>query len=484
MAAEKRSQRAHMAIFPSEGMGHLIPFLEFSKRLALFHNFSITFITTATESHVSPAQAAYVQLLTSSSSHHIRFIQLPKAEEEEEQGISHIERVLKMMDRTKSLMEDVLKSLLGSSPPISAFITDMFRTHLLHISAKLHIPSYILFASNAALVSLMLHLPKLVSEIQVPFKELEFPVKVPGFPPIPPTDLPTPLQDRLDPHFDWFLSHSAGLREANGILINTFEELESQSIKALVEGKVLTATHMPSIYPIGPLISSPMLESDRVRFVEDDRAECLKWMDEQSVCSVVFVAFGSRARLSAAQIMELALGLEASGQRFLWALCGPLTPSSGSIPISQLLPEGFESRTKDRGLVVTSWAPQIPILAHPSTGGFLSHCGWNSTLESISHGIPMIAWPIAAEQRMNSFILVNDIKVAIEAKRGSEGIVRREEVERVVKSLMDGHEGVKKKTRIRELKDSAEKALAEGGSSYKAMANVAAVWKESATATV
>jgi len=172
------------------------------------------------------------------------------------------------------------------------------------------------------------------------------------------------------------------------------------------------------------------------------------------------------------------LGLEASGHRFLWVL---RSPSSGflsieEIEISQLLPEGFESRIQDRGLVVASWAPQIPVLSHPSTGGFLSHCGWNSTLESISHGVPMICWPLFAEQRMNRLLLVDEFKVGIPAKMESDDFVKRGEVERVVRELMEGEDGMRVRARVKELKEAAVSALKEGGSSYKAMAAAVSEW--------
>eukprot|EP01018_Ginkgo_biloba_P004615 Gb_10318 [translate_table: standard] len=474
------ARKPHVAIFPSPAMGHLIPLAEFAKRLAIHHHFSITFITH--RGSPSSPQAIYMNRLASSGLD-IRISQISEVEIEEEEDMRIETRVSKVIEKSKESVEGVLKSIQDSCSPVSAFIIDFFCTAMLDVGAIFHIPTYIFFPSPAAVLCLMFQLPRLVSEIQGSFEDVDFPITVAGLPPFPATDLPTPLLDRSNSAFNWFVYHCSRLKEATGIFINTFQDLESECIKAMVEGKVLSSNEMPSIYPVGPLISTPLLEGERLS-VEEDKAECLIWLDRQPPSSVLYISFGSGWTLTAPEILELAFGLEGSGQRFLWVLRTPLPPnqtnsffSVAKPDVPRLLPEGFESRTKDRGLVVTSWAPQIPILAHPSTGGFLSHCGWNSTLESISHGIPMIAWPIAAEQRMNSFILVNDIKVAIEAKRGSEGIVRREEVERVVKSLMDGHEGVKKKTRIRELKDSAEKALAEGGSSYKAMANVAAVWK-------
>ena len=145
--------------------------------------------------------------------------------------------------------------------------------------------------------------------------------------------------------------------------------------------------------------------------------------------------------------------------------------------MSQLLPEGFEIRNKDRGLIVALWAPQIPVLSHPSTVGLISHCCWNSTLESISHGVPIISWPLFAEQRMNRLLLLNEFKVAIAVEMESDdNLVRRGEVERAVKELMEGESGMRVRARVKEMKEKGVSALKEGGSSYKAMAAAVSEW--------
>ena len=113
----------------------------------------------------------------------------------------------------------------------------------------------------------------------------------------------------------------------------------------------------------------------------------------------------------------MARGLEMSGQRFLWVVPGPpggeeddgQKPDAG---LGALLPEGFLARTKGKGLVVEAWAPQREVLAHGAVGGFVTHCGWNSVLEAIMGGVPMLAWPMYAEQRMNKVFLV-DLRLAV-----------------------------------------------------------------------
>nr|ASU43996.1 UDP-glycosyltransferase UGT5 [Picea glauca] len=468
------SRKPHVAIFPSAGMGHLIPSAEFAKRLSADHGFTVTFITCKWMFSGFRLQQAYSERIASLRGFDVRFVQLPHVEIEEEAQHMKVETLVsKLLEKSKGFVESALTSLQidDSFSPLSAFITDFFCSTMFDVTAKLHIPTYLFFTSPASLLSVMLCLPKLASETQVSFKDADFSIEVAGVPPIPAKDLPTPVQDRSDEVFYWFVHHSSRLREATGILLNTFEELESEQIKALREGKVNPSDprRMPHIYPVGPLISSSPVEYE---------ADCLKWLDNQAPSSVLFVSFGSGVVMSREQITELALGLDASGHRFLWVLRSPSSTflSINDSDVSELLPQGFEDRCKDRGVVVPSWAPQIPILSHPSTRGFLSHCGWNSSLESISHGVPMIAWPVFAEQKMNKILLVNDFKVALEAKMDSDGFVKREEVERAVRELMEGEAGMAVRERTRELKEKAASALAEGGSSYKAMADAVSDW--------
>lgn len=124
-----------------------------------------------------------------------------------------------------------------------------------------------------------------------------------------------------------------------------------------------------------------------------------------------------------------------------------------------------------------SWAPQAKILGHSSTGGFLTHCGWNSTLESVVEGIPLIAWPLYAEQKMNAVMLAEDLKVASRPKADENGFVGRVEIANMVKRLMEGEEGKGLRSRMKELKDAAAKVLSQDGSSTEALAQVAGKWQ-------
>lgn len=261
---------------------------------------------------------------------------------------------------------------------------------------------------------------------------------------------------------------------AEGIAINSFEELEAaDALKALVTDE----PGKPRVYPVGPLIQTGSSG-------DDEGSECLKWLDGQPSGSVLFVSFGSGGTLSSKQLNELAFGLELSGQRFMWVVRSPSDipdggyfMSGGQVDSMSFLPAGFLERTKEPGFVVPSWAPQAQILSHCSTGGFLTHCGWNSTLETAVHGVPVIAWPLFAEQKMNSVTLTEGIKVGFRVSMDENGIVGREEIARVVKRLFEEEEGKSARIRIRDIKDAAANALSKDGCSTKTLDELASKLK-------
>ncbi|KAK1409117.1 hypothetical protein QVD17_35642 [Tagetes erecta] len=173
------------------------------------------------------------------------------------------------------------------------------------------------------------------------------------------------------------------------------------------------------------------------------------------------------------QLEEIAAGLERSGQRFLWVVRKPPpvenekeSSSDGTeFEIDDILLEGFLTRTRDRGLVVKNWAPQLAVLEHESVGGFVSHCGWNSSLEAIVCGVPMVAWPLYAEQRMNREYLVEEMKVALRLTMSADGFVAADVVEETLRKLMEGEEGRAVRNQVLEMSRKAKAAVEDGGSS-------------------
>uniref|UniRef100_A0A0E0KHX4 Glycosyltransferase n=1 Tax=Oryza punctata TaxID=4537 RepID=A0A0E0KHX4_ORYPU len=133
---------------------------------------------------------------------------------------------------------------------------------------------------------------------------------------------------------------------------------------------------------------------------EDGEDDTVRWLDAQPTKSIVYVALGSEVPLGVEQVHELALGLELTGTRFLWALRKP-----SGVSDADLLPAGFEERTRGRGVVATRWVPQMSILAHAAVGAFLTHCGWSSTIEGLMFGHPLIMLPISGDQGSNARLI-------------------------------------------------------------------------------
>ncbi|XP_054780081.1 hydroquinone glucosyltransferase-like isoform X2 [Prosopis cineraria] len=306
------------------------------------------------------------------------------------------------------------------------------------------------------------------------FRELSQPLKLPGCVTFQGKDLPGPVQERSSESYRTFLHASKQLRFADGIIVNSFVDLEREAITALQESN---NNKYPLLYPVGPILQTVSTNKNNT-----NSSECLTWLENQPRNSVLYVSFGSGGTLSHDQLHELALGLEMSGHKFLWVIRAPSASPSSAYLCAQkenpfdYLPKGFIDRTKGQGYMVPSWAPQIEVLRHGSIGGFLTHCGWNSVLEAIVNGKPMIVWPLFAEQRMNAVMLTGHFKVAVRPKgdeNKNNGIVERDEVARVVKIVMEGEEGRELRRRILVFKEAADKTISEEGTSTRTLSNLA-----------
>jgi len=241
---------------------------------------------------------------------------------------------------------------------------------------------------------------------------------------------------------------------ASSIVINTSCELESDVMNALY-------SIFPSIYPIGPFASfinqSPQnhLASLNSNLWKED-TKCLEWLESKEPRSVVYVNFGSIAVMSQEKLLEFAWGLANSKKPFLWIIRPDLV-IGGSIVLSS----DFVNETSDRGLIA-SWCPQDKVLNHPSIGGFLTHCGWNSTTESICAGVPMLCWPFLGDQPTNCRFICNEWEIGLEIDIN----VKRDEVEKLVNELMVGEKGKLMRQKVIEFKRKVEEDTRPGGCSY------------------
>ncbi|KAE8678277.1 Anthocyanidin 5,3-O-glucosyltransferase [Hibiscus syriacus] len=471
-----------VVLYPSPPIGHVIAMVELGK-LLLTHQPSISVhILIATPPYQADSTAPYIAAVSSTVTS-IVFHKLPKVILPPSPTVTHHESLTFEVLRLNN--PNVLQALLSISKDykVRAFIMDFFCTVAFQVASGLNIPPYFFFTSGVSCLSSFLYLPTLHNKTTKSFKELKVLLNIPGLPPVPSADMPKPVLDRNDEVYEIFLNNSTYLPKAAGIIINSFESLESRAMEALSHGLCVPNGPTPPLYCIGPLIA----DIDRRSGVNscDGVPDCLLWLDKQPSKSVVFLCFGSLGLFSVQQLKEIAVGLERSGQRFLWVVRNP--PSENlSVAIKEqaepdleaLLPMGFLDRTRDMGKVVKSWAPQVTMLNHESIGGFVTHCGWNSVLESVCSGVPMVAWPLYAEQRFNRVLLVQEMKIALPMVESETGFVDSSEVEKGVRELMESEQGKLIRERTIAMEHDAMAAMREGGSSRLALAKLFESWKK------
>ncbi|RLM58560.1 UDP-glycosyltransferase 72B3-like [Panicum miliaceum] len=455
----------HVAMLATPGMGHLIPLAELARRLASRHGATATLLTFA--STASATQRAFLASLPPA----VASLRLPPVDLSDLPRGATIET--RMSEETARSVPAIAEALTKMETTcLVAFVTDIFGTDAFDAARAAGVGRRYLFnPTNLHMLSLLLRLPELDASVPGAFRDLDEPVRLTGCVPIPGAYILSPLQDKGDPCYRWMLHHAARCREADAILVNSFDAVEPEAAAVLCRKQ---ETGRPPVYNVGPLI---LTETDTK---SSPRAACLEWLDRQPARSVIFVSFGSGGALRTEQMRELALGLELSGQRFPWVVRSPSDEGAVSDNYYDaeskedpfvFLPEGFVERTKDVGFLVASWAPQIGLLAHEATGGFLTHCGWNSTLESLVHGAWRADGGMASHQ--NAVMLAEGIGAVIPVPEPK----RKETVARVVKELMAGEQkGAAVRATVAELQKAALEGLGEGGAATTALAEVVEKW--------
>jgi hypothetical protein len=453
------NEKTELIFIPSPGIGHLASSLEFAKILTnRYNNLYITVLCIKLPS--IPSSDSYINSFLASQSQ-IKLILLPQIEPPSQDLHKSPEFfILNYMESLKPHVKETIQTILPSSSSSSSnkvvgLVLDFFCVSMIDVGNELGIPSYLYVPSNVGFLSLMCSLQKRrIDEVydNSNTDDNNQLLNIPGL------SNETPINVLPDPcfHKDGYFAYyklAERFRETKGIIVNTFSDLEQHSIEALHDHD----EKIPPIYAIGPLLDlkgTPKLNLD-----QSQHDLILKWLDKQPNKSVVFLCFGSFGfQFVPSQIREIALGLKNSGVRFLWS----------NRAEKKVLPDGFFEWMELEGKgMICGWAPQVEILGHKAIGGFVSHCGWNSILESLWFGVPILTWPIYAEQQMNAFMMVKELGLSVELKidyrRGSDVIVAGE-IEKGLKSLMDSDNIVHKK--VNEIKELARNAVVDGGSSF------------------
>ncbi|XP_031269447.1 UDP-glycosyltransferase 88A1-like [Pistacia vera] len=470
-----------IVMYPSPAIGHLISMVELAK-LILNHRPSLSIhIIVFDPPYDAGSTAPYINKVYATIPS-IIFHHLPT--------ITLLPSIISSCQIPETLTFEVLllnnpnlhQALVSISNnyTIFAFIADFFCYAAQSVTAKFNFPTYEFFTSGAGCLSLMLCFPTIHKNTTKSFKDMDNLLHIPGVPPMPAKDMPQPFLERDDNVYQYFLDATIQLPRSAGIIVNTFESLEPRAVKAMTDG--LGAPDgplppLPPLYCIGPLIASDNRGGSSHGGGggdSDSKPEYLAWLDTQPIQSVVFLCFGSLGRFSAEQLKEIAVGLERSGQRFLWVV---KNPPQLDTDLDSIFPEGFLDRTRERGFVLKSWAPQVEILNHDSVGGFVTHCGWNSVLEAVCAGVPMLAWPLYAEQRCNRILLVQELKIALPMVESENGFVSSTEVDKRVREFMNSEEGDSVRRQTKAMKNEAKAALNKGGFSCVALFKLFESWK-------
>lgn len=474
--ASTQLMKPHFVLVPLMAQGHMIPMVELAQLIAgRGGGVLVTLITT-------PLNATRLKTTMdrfNRSGLAIRLVSLPFPCKEVglPEGCENIDVIASAalavnFFKATSLMRQPLETYLREHKHYpSCIISDSCHPWTWDVARSLQIPRFTFF-SICCFTLLCTHNIASHNVFDTITSERE-PFLVPG------------LQDRIEvtqeqaPGF-FYGDLWAKLREeiraadeaAEGVVVNTFRELEPwyvENYQKAMGNKVWT------LGPFSLCNKDVNHMTARGNDAAIDENKCMRWLDSMKPRTVVYVSFGSLTFTSPSQLMEVGLGLEASQQAFIWVikeveLCREMTEWLGEAG-------GFEERVKTKGLIIRGWAPQMMILSHPAIGGFVTHCGWNSLMEAISMGLPVITWPHFADQFLNERFIVEVLRTGVPVGvdvpvtwglETSHVYVTRDGVEKAMRSLMDGgEEGAQRRERARQVSVTAKKAMEQGGSSYE-----------------
>uniref|UniRef100_A0A1J3E0B1 Glycosyltransferase n=1 Tax=Noccaea caerulescens TaxID=107243 RepID=A0A1J3E0B1_NOCCA len=443
---------AELIFIPAPTLGHLVPFLELARRLIDQDDrirITILLMKVQGQSHLD----TYVESIASSQTF-VRFIDVPELEEKP--TLDNV--VEKNIPLVRNIIMDILTSRELDGVTVKGIVADFFCLPMIEVAKDASLPFYVFLTTNSGFLAMMQYLADRHSKDTSVFvrnsKEM---LSIPGFAnPVPAKVLPSALFSEDD--YDTFVNLAILFTKANGILVNSSFDIEPYSVNHFLNGQ-----NYPTVYAVGPIFglkAQPPPDQDLAR-----REELMKWLDDQPEASVVFLCFGSMGGLRGRLVKEIAHGLELCQSRFLWSLRTEDVAND-----DDLLPEGFIDRVRGRGMIC-GWSPQVEILAHKAVGGFMSHCGWNSIVESLWFGVPIVTWPMYAEQQLNAFLMVKELKLAVEMRLDyridSDELVSANEIETAIRCVMDKDNNLVRK-RVEDVSQMAWKAMLIGGSSYLA----------------
>ncbi|BAT91805.1 hypothetical protein LR48_Vigan05g195500 [Vigna angularis] len=471
MAEEKEE----VLLFPFMAQGHIIPFLALALHLEKRQKYHITIVNTSLNirklrSSLPPNSSITLSEIPFNPSQHGL---PPNTENTDAIPYNLVIRLIQASTTLKPAFTNLLRSiLLQNKNRRLLVIADIFFGWTAAVSKELG-AFHVIFSGCggyglACYYSLWLNLPhRRVDPAQEYFTLPDFPEALD----IHRTQLPNNIAE-ADGSDAWSLFQQQNLSEwvkSDGVLFNTVHGLDSVGLDYFKR-----KLNRP-VWAIGPIISAG--SGSRGKGGGINPKLCTEWLEAKPCKSVLFVCFGSMNTISASQMMELGKALERCGKSFIWVVRPPIGFDINSeFREDEWLPEGFVERVQEsgKGLVVRDWAPQLEILSHSAVSVFLSHCGWNSVLESLSQGVPILGWPMAAEQFYNCKLLEEDVGVCVEVARGKSCEVKCDDIaEKIALVIEETEKGIamrKKAGYVRDvIKDAVKDEDGFKGSSVNAM---------------
>ncbi|XP_071693846.1 7-deoxyloganetin glucosyltransferase-like [Rutidosis leptorrhynchoides] len=436
----KQERKPHALCIPAPAQGHINPMLKLAK---ILHSkgFLITFVNTEfNHQRLLKSRGAYA--LNGLST--FRFESIPDGLPPPE-DLDATQNVYDICRSTQETCLGPFKRLIAmladSMSPVTCIISDLLMGFTIDGAKELGIPEFILYTGGTGALVCYDQYPALVDKGLMPLKDPSYVTNgyldteldcIPNMSGMPLKYIP-PFIRYINPGDDFMVEFTnvqiQKAKTSSGIILNTFDDLECDIIDTL-------NSVFPPCYAIGPLhlldnnLSNKSLASIGSNLWKEE-SECLKWLDSKPPCSVVYVNFGSIVVMTPEQLVEFCWGLANSNHTFLWIVRAGLVSAE-----SDGLPHEFFEEISGRGMLA-GWCPQEQVLHHPSIAGFLTHSGWNSTLESISNGVPMICWPFFSDQFPTCWLSCNNWGVAMEIDSN----VKRDEVTSLVIELMDREKG-------------------------------------------
>ncbi|KAL0382765.1 UNVERIFIED_CONTAM: Beta-D-glucosyl crocetin beta-1,6-glucosyltransferase [Sesamum calycinum] len=419
MGSDKECLKVLM--FPWLAHGHTTPFLELAKRLSHRNFHCYIFLPRKPHFHRQQNPTKILQLHPPSPPPPRLLRSTPSSLPHHQRPPIHLHSALR--SALRAAKPDFSKILITLQPHL--LIHDILLWWAGDIASKKNIPSVSFLTSGAATFSYFCHLGQR-GGVEFPYPAIrltEFELSMAM------GALESSKNEEKDPDEDGWDSDRI-------IIVNSSREIDGKYMDYLSE--MLKREFIPA----GSLVRD---------YGDDDADEAvlMDWLSQKDKFSCVFVSFGTEYFLKKEEIEEVAYGLELSNANFIWIV---RFPKGDGTTVEETLPAGFLERVGGRGRILEKWASQAKILTHPSVGGFVSHCGWNSLRESIEFGVPIIAMPMHLDQPMNAK-LVADLGVGVEVKRDNEGRLQREEIAKVIRDVVVGESGGELRRRVVERRE-------------------------------